>query len=592
MSFVILNSLCALGLAVLVTLGLYSTAQLANVHSRLDRVGIFLIALLTLSSGLTFSFWGYSNLTAFTLLAILGLGANHVIRTSKITIKSLPFAGKIAIVLLAIDLIGSSLPLYRYDQWTYHLTVAKWIDLMGEMLPKVNHDHIFFAGSYEYLGLLGRVLSNDAFQQGFQNALTPFIIFTCIFIATSGDTTTRILLGLVALFLTGDHEAIVNAKPDYILMIGAFLLAGSTTKKETLHPWIAGSLLSGFIAYKLTWIHFGVACAPVMLWRIYKDHRFKGIYLLGGGTVFGLLLASPALFKNYQVFGNPFHPAENPLFPSTFWTTEFKLYWDSVSGKPHGLEFFTNLPKIIVTIVRSSTALLLTILVVRFLTKNRPQLKYVTICLLIYILVWGVFYGPTIFPRFVSPLFGLGLVYLWAHLPTTHVQKSIQWVLLLTSLSFAQPEVTLMLIEKSFTKNLASFHDAFPKSPTAKNKTLRLIEDHRRKALPGAKFTEGILLSNYTLNFYGPTLTIDCGGPTTDFQLRSRGIDPANGCAQDLFKSFDIRYVWIEDAADFAACPQAVTAMIKSAKGLEPIPGAQGELYFVKDFETLSCVPD
>jgi hypothetical protein len=309
----------------------------------------------------------------------------------------------------------------------------------------------------------------------------------------------------------------------------------------------------------------------------------------------GCIFVIPPLTKNFQVFQNPLHPAQSALFQSSIWSQEFAEYWQHVSQRPIGMNFFTNIPANLASACTHLGRIFLVSLLIFLVTGKAPltraSARIAGLLLAFYVLLWGFFYGPDIFPRFVSPLYGIGLAMLWRQCQEPEGDPRIAAILLICTLPFSQPEVTAIQISKAVSQNLARFHDSFPKSPTFNNKTLWTLAEHRRVTLPEARFDNAIILSDNHFAFYGPTLILGCSDALTTYHLMSRQIDPATGCAAQLFREMDIRYVWIKDQIEYRDCVKAIRAVVDSMTGLEAIAVPVGQAYFVRKPDELSCRP-
>ena len=510
--------------------------------------------------------------------------------------------------LIIIEILWAGLPLYRYDQWTSHLVVAKLIDLTGTLKPPVSYDPTFFTGTYEFIGLLPRALwSNDFFQQGFQNSFSLlFVTLSGIILVAGEEPPSRSRLGiafafaLTLLFATGDHEALVNAKPDYILMTLTLMITISLCEREDprpLAPTLLGAAMACGVAYKLTWLHFAAAAAPFCLFSFRKEQKIAGIKKLIFGALIALPLAAPFLIKNWMFFDNPLHPAQTPFWHSSIWGPEYVEYWQTVSAKPlNASQFVGNIPKIILGLPGRLWLALLVITAISGFTnfatsdnqREKPRFNYAKLVgiLCLYVVLWGIFYGPTIYNRFLSPLFAFGATVIWSLIRRVKPSARIMLFLMLPFFLDGQIEVTLRHLGIAWSQTPMEFHDAFPKSPAANNKTLREIAAHRTAHHPGADYDRAALISDYPLNFYGPSNFFVSTDPVTFWNLRHEGIDPENGCAAAFFRKYDIRYLWLFHGVNRTNWPQSI---IKLIPGMTPVPVSIGELWHVDNPDLLSC---
>ena len=557
--------------------------------------------------GLTWLLIATGVLKTFMTASKDGLSLKQINKSPHKNYLTLLFAIMIGLCLV-IEALWAALPLYRYDQWTYHLVVAKWVDLIGTLTGPMTSDHIFFTGTYEYLGLLPRLLwRNDAFQQGFQNSFTSlWIAYTaagCVCAnrkLTLSGVTIAFAFALAVIFGAGDHEALSSAKPDFILMSLAFIIIAIMTDTDTRtrdKSLLIGALIAAGVSFKITWIHFAFAITPVAAFLSWRNGRLKSIARLAAGAAAGIILSSTYLIKNYLIFGNPLHPGQSPLWSSNIWNAELDAYWKSVSQRPAGLyEFFRVFMITIAEIpVRFWIPLLSAVLFAAAdrlhsndqqpRTIHRAGFAVIFAVTILYSFFWGIFYGPDVGQRFVSPQSGIIMSAMF--LLVRARGSSTTWhaaALLIPFLVIGQFEVTIQKIAASIGHNTAEFEASFPKSIPANNAALREIGQHRTSIFgPSVRYDQAVMISDYNINFYGPSLFYESLTPLTKIHLKSQGIDPDTGCAAAFFKARDIRYVW-----DFGtgAWPGAITRVFPK---MERLTISKGTLYYVPDFDQLTC---
>lgn len=516
--------------------------------------------------------------------------------------KYLKYVTGVALLYLFLDGLWAALPLYRYDQWTYHLVVSKWIDLLGYLKPPVTYDHIFFTGTFELLGLLPRFIwEDDAFQQGFQNSLSwCFVAIPAgllayhLLVKSEWRPLIALLFAGMLLFVTGDHEALVSAKPDYTLMMAAslVLLSLTTQKVDTkLSAFATGFLLVGMLAFKITWLHFAAAAGLFCLWQIWRDEKQRGLAWFVCGVTLALFVVAPFIVKNWLVFHNPLHPAQSSLWHSVIWNDELTAYWQKVTEKPHSLkEFLDTFLRLVTSIpVRLNWLLLVVIAYLGFekfgdersdRSNNEVRYTLAAAILTLYALFWGAFYGPEIFNRFVSPLFAFAVVSVIWLLQRTSRYQVLAIIFAVPVLLNGQIEVSAKRIIDALSRTLDEYHDFLHKTPTANNVVLRALTKHRSAHFPNAKYDQAILLSEYAFNFYGPSEFFIATDPVTLWHLTSRGIDPKGRCSARFLSDVDMRYVWVRDEKTLANWPEALKPVLFIAEVVEKFPD-RGVLYYL-----------
>jgi hypothetical protein len=604
---VLFSQIPAALLAVYVVGGLWGGAGFLNNRLKkisgdprpLDQIALFYSLLFVMSAFLALRTW--FNLPAFewmtlgllllgNILSIRGrLGQNKIPAARTLLVTCLLLA------VLLLDFLYASLPLYRYDQWTYHLVVAKWISRMGTLTPPITYDHIFFTGSYEFLGLLPRAFSDsDTFQQGFQNSLSWLLVAVpgAALYGVNKPKTRIVLIGalafaLLCVFGSGDHEALINAKPDYVLMMTALLLLIFTLDGFLLSPVLAAFLLVAGLSFKITWLHFAV-CGPIIVWgalgkRLYKDWPK---ILLGG------ILAAPCLapwaIKNWQFFKNPLHPAQSKFFSSTLWSPMLDTYWQEITLKPKGFHaFISNFFQAALGLPSRWGWLCAVLAGIIWLSwkssRERWQITRSHVafagCLLAYLGVWGVFYNAHIFNRFVAGAFAFPIGIIWFMSRQLTATKFVPILLIIPFLIYGQVDVTIMRLADGAMQTFEDLALNATKGPMQKVPDLLQIKADRLEKFPGAKFTEAGILSDFAFNYYGPSAFWVASDPVTWWHFENSGIDPIQGDGLEFLRKMNIRYVWVVDPDIFKKAPPAIQNIIER---LEPMPSRLGRLYFVK----------
>ena len=603
----IVSQILAALLAVAVTAGLCGhglsgsrlIAKWTGMRGQLDHIALTYVTLMVTCAFLALRTWFDAPWIEWAVLAGLLTG----IRSFKESLPRVNFTkwhwlAWAAAGVMVVDILYAALPLYRYDQWTYHLLVAKWISLDGTLTPPVTYDHIFFTGNYEFLGLLARaVSSSDTFQQGFQNCLSLLLVAApamMMFLPAgnlSRETSTRQghgLLGavmtgyaLLIIFNSGDHEALINSKPDYVLMMSSMtILAFALGGPRLVNPFLVGFLLTAGIGFKITWLHFA-ACAPVIAWRCLSHEtgnvatRTRNVRMLVTGAVAAFPCMLPWAVKNWQFFGNPLHPAQSPIWKSSMWDESFESYWKTVAAKPSGLrEFLTNGLDVIRRLPERWGMIALTLLVILLLTRKmtpgasgkpdharipRPGWLALAACLAIYVSAWGIFYNASIFNRFVAPAFAFPLVLTWWTIRSVPSRSywTVAACLLIPVAANAQLEVSIPRIARSAFMSWRDYANG-PKGPMEKVPDLLDIGKDRAERFPGSPFTRATLFSDYPFNYYGPSAFWIAADVVTAWQMRQAGVDPDTGDGMEFLRKMDIRYVWVVHPDKMDKFPAAI----------------------------------
>lgn len=606
---VLLSQIPAVVLALFVASGLWSGAGAFSQRFKsqtprlLDRIAWFYILLFTMSACLATRVWVNSRVVEWSVLILLLVANIRLLRARAFDVRKIfptlkTPAGCVLVLLLTallLDCLYAGLPLYRYDQWTYHLVVSKWISKMGSLTGPVTYDHIFFTGSYEFLGLLARALSDsDTFQQGFQNSLS-WLLVSVPAVQLFGAGTKKnpmavissLCFALLCIFGSGDHEALINAKPDYVLMMVALTLLLFAADGTRLTTALASFLFVAGLSFKITWLHFAV-CGPIIMWGALGKNVFKEWpKVLMGGT-FALPCLAPWAIKNWQFFHNPLHPAQSSLFSSTLWNPMLETYWRGITLKPEGLTaFVANMASALASLPGrwGWTCLILVGLAVlnwRRTSLINSELKRVSwifsLCISAYVGVWGVFYGAHIFNRFVAAAFAFPIAVVWLSTRNLAASRLVPLLMIIPFFIHGQIEVTMKRLIEASKGTFEEMASTAEKGPLKKIPDLLQLAAERQKALPDAAYTHASLLSDFAFNYYGPSAFWIAADPVTWWHVEQAGIDPVSGDGMAFLRKMNIRYVWIVEPDIFSQSPPALQNVISQ---LEPLPSRLGRLYKV-----------
>jgi hypothetical protein len=603
-------SLCGYGLRVAALLH-----RAPGASGRLDSVAGTYAALMLLSAFLAIRSGLNAPWIERGLLVVLTPGFFSMIRWVRgLGADRVKFGPWVLLVMfgIGVEVLYAALPLYRFDQWTYHLVVAKWVALDGNLgLPVVN-DSIFFTGNYEFLGLLARaVSSSDTFQQGFHNSLSLLLIVVpsmIFFLGFNPLGKERFGLNIVVLaaafalwvvFASGDHEALISSKPDYIIMMSALVcLAFVAFGSQMVSPLLVGFLLVGSLAYKITWLHFAL-CSPVIAISCYLEWKkghggLTGLLWLVCGGALAVPVLLPWMIKNWYYFENPLHPAQTPFWQSSIWGPRFDEYWRGIASKPEGLKnfglnFFGILKSLPGRWWLFLTGVIL-ILMSRFWRSRNSQLTDdvkgalsvswwgLLACFCVYLASWGLFYKAQIYNRFVSPFFSFSILLICWMVWTAASRRVAMVILLMPFFAESQLEVSLGKIWRATTHDWESFATSIDGPIEKVPQMLKLAED-RKVRFPGASYAEATILSDFVFGFYGPAAVWQAADRLTYWQLERVGVDPEDGDGLEFMRIMNIRYVWVVEPDRFMMAPPALQKVLPR---LTRIPSDVGTL-FVRD---------
>ena len=241
-----------------------------------ERAGTaFLFLLITCSSLLcTQAFIKISWLCpSLTIVLILGAcfslikNINHFIFQKKLQIDYL-----ISYFIFLVLIIYAALPSYRYDQWNYHLVIAKWISMLGSLPTTVFDDHMYFSGAYEFIWLIPRqFISDDNIIHGLSNSFTV-LAFSTICYDACHQIKRKLKVELKSiwfictfiLFACPHSMSLVSSKPDMLLFPCALIILGLLpTKKNYFWPYYLVYFAALPLAFKITWL------VTLFLWHLF-----------------------------------------------------------------------------------------------------------------------------------------------------------------------------------------------------------------------------------------------------------------------------------------------------------------------------------
>lgn len=554
---------CGLVGASILQLGLWG---LAMQISRRQWPYIYLLIISGMSSVLTLqAFFSFGSAAGPILLSITALGLLAFYKNSRFNRKVFGIAGSVAALILCIDLIYAAFPDYRYDQWNYHLLVGKQIARTGALAFPIIYDHIYFSGMYEFLTVIPRLIwDHDIFAHCFSNAFSFLAFLIPLYglirmVLTEYEAQERFTLMLTGaiFFSIPDHEVLVSSKPDPLLInfaIGTVFLMLSKKINTRFRDLILPVFLVVPIAFKLTYLHFSITAGLTWLGLLaLKKISFSRKTILRHltGSIAGIALTLPFFLKNYKFFGNPVHPIQTSLFPSTYWGEAFDSYWRRVSGRAEGLgDYIDTIAGIPNSLLSVSTWLLpLTLIVVVVGWRKRKQyanvmnLEAVTglSILAIYLAFWPVFYNESIFARFLYPIVGVMILATLIVFARAAGRLRLAMVLCLPLILNSSVEVKLGRIAQAATKPSVFFNNG--RMPFKHYMADQLINAHKESNFPDAGYRNLRVLTDSPIGYFLDSERLDFTSP--DYVQYVKGLAVADGysCIWRLLEKFEINYL-------------------------------------------------
>lgn len=410
---------------------------------------------------------------------------------------------------LAFLLLHAATPLFRADQWTYHLVIAKHVALAGRLVPPIVNDHVIFAGVYEYLLLLPRLFTmDDVVIHGLADAFTA-ILFAATTTALLRQLAQALrwtvpagpLIALFVLMASPTYDMVTNAKPDILTIPCVLAVALTLVRRE----WIAfGFCAMAPMALKPTWAHAGVAAAAALVMALQPGARRERGPLSGAltrvaaGALLGALVALPVWIENVRFFGNPLHPAQIGPFHSTFWSEAMAAHWAQATAKPPGIGGYLQALLDVLwrapwgaKFILAPTLLALVFGRVRTFTGASPYVAAVAA----YVLVWPLLFGANTYARFVYPFAAIALIATLYAFHTLRDKRWLPWLLLVPAVANGSLEVKVMQLAKALPLSVDELYATFP-SPMPERNVYEMINEHRRQHHPEAGLRDARILSD------------------------------------------------------------------------------------------------
>jgi hypothetical protein len=500
---------------------------------------------------------------------------------------------------LAGNAVWAAFPVYRYDQWNDHLTIPKLVVREGPLRGPMFNDHVFFTGCYEFLLTIPRWLSgNDVFNQCFANAfgwlLLCFGTWGAVALARRellSGLPPALLVTCTVAFTLPEEQAVINAKPDVVLFVAGLclqlavaLLASRGGEARPVVETLAGFLLVAPFALKSTWL-LG-ACAIGAASVVMALARREALALVAGrrwvwiGAALGLFAATPYVAKNVRFFGNPLHPVQFGPFRSAFWGAGLETYYRLVEGARSTSRYFAELAAAPTALVTSGLeAIVVPLLAVGLalaglLGAREPDRRFpparivlagrAALALAFFLLLWPVAMPVHLYPRYYYVAFSLTtaialdmLAWAWPLLRARRASSLAATVLLLAVplMNAGVPGKAKRLARGMLMETRAFVDRAASTGPFFSR--LRAVNEHRRRAFPGARFASRIALTDTPSTYFLDSASLAVGGRE---YVSYRGWT-GTVCAWRLLERLDVAYV-VGIEQPFAQWPREITALL------------------------------
>jgi hypothetical protein len=520
------------------------------------------------------------------VMVLVGVAAAATLRRTAGPARRRPaLIAVLALVLLGLDALYAALPDYRYDQWNYHLVVAKAVKT-GPLAPPILNDHVAFTGVWEYLFTVPRALSDDdMFNQSAVDAFTWLLVAAGLYAFArrfGRDVFPRgpAPLLIVAWTMAGlpDEAALMNAKPDPLLLLAAIAVADLLSRPSRERSWLDAALLGFYLAAplaaKVTWLHFAAVAVPVAAWAWRPPWPRGHVVAALTGLLAGVATAAPFLVKNSLLFGNPLHPVQWGPFRSSFWTPAMAEYWRALMAPARDLgAWWATLVRVPLALQWHLWALTLPVLLLalvglvrRFRRRREPwpgggasSLLRVALALaFLHVLLWPLFFRASIGARFVFPGLAAVVLVLWVVMgrvfaagagpsPSRLAAFLLASTLLLPGILLGHVPTKAVRLATWGTWSV----DRFVREGPAQWRMLHdlwSIDRDRRATLPDARFGEGTTLVDTK-----GTYLLD-GASVNVWSVEYTWYRARATCLWDLLLQLDVRYVFAR-TGDFDAWP-------------------------------------
>ena len=472
--------------------------------------------------------------------------------------------------LFLIEMLFAAFPGYRYDQWNYHLTIPKMIDRYTVLPPLFGSDHTHFSGSWEYFFSWMRVvLTNDWLVQ----TTTTTISFLSYVLPSAGllsllansapapkrELKLLLIFGMLCVYAHSEHEPIVSAKPDFVLLSCALAIVAAQTLGIRARLFVSAFFAIASASFKLTWLHsaaaLGVGVAVVNLIckreELLSCLRTRKVFVRNlampalTGLFLGALCFFPYLYKNYIVFENPLHPTQAFGFVSNTSTPEFLRYWKDIAGRPSS--FAQSLQNVLDSFARAATLFAPLFFPVALIFWLRPRAqKQRTVwwpwglAWLFYVLLWAFLLQANTFSRFVATLAVFPLTFIAMHFRNLKNSGFEVLVVLVPCLIVGGIEVKLKKMARALTQNTFEFTKTAFGPELQDFRESKLIDDD--SAARGASANCTILATKFGTYAFNRRLMWQ-SDHAAHFFMRSFGLDKLKACPFAFLVSLNPCYI-------------------------------------------------
>ena len=329
----------------------------------------------------------------------------------------------LVLALQLLQLLFAGHPERFYDQFSYHLVVAKQVLAFGGIPYRAFDPHLLIAGLIEYAFLWPRsFVPSDLFMIGVgQIWVYTASVFPCVAAAyltarrVGGAGWGWVALAAVAAIpgLVPNNEMFSIAKPNALLFAAALVVLLARLERPRVFPGLAFAFALLFSACNPTFIHASLALAAAAVWELWRQRQRPELPwapLLVGAFCFVV-----ALTRSYVLTKTFFYPADSRFLATPFSDQEALAYWhwianpdeQSIGGRMlGGLDVLRRGPGLAVWCGFSLVAL-------AFAAWGRRHKAvpwtHVGWFLATFVLIWPLFYDSNAYTRFVAGYVG-GLV--------------------------------------------------------------------------------------------------------------------------------------------------------------------------------------